>query len=93
MSVPRWRPRTQPPKKPGSYIILCPSADPEKPHVSKAWYEPRGTKNRPGWQLLDIAVAAWGGPKAISHWMDWREGLPSRAAQLKVTRRPGMVRT
>lgn len=89
----KWHPVTRSPKKPGTYVIICPSADPERPHASLAWFEPHDSEgvvkrgNTPGWQLLDIWVQSNGCVKVISHWADWRDDLPSRRAQLAITRK------
>jgi hypothetical protein len=47
------------PFRDGKYIVHCKSADPEKPFVHMAWYDPCF-----GWSLLP---ATW--IDAITHWM------------------------
>ena len=47
------------PKEDGHYIIHAPSADPKKPFVTMAWYNPAS-----GWSLLPECWC-----KAITHWM------------------------
>ena len=78
-----WREITDPPKRAGVYLVLAPSADPKLPHVDLVWYEPPGTGNLTGWQNFDIILQAWGGEDALTHWMDWRDGLPTRKEQMR----------
>lgn len=47
------------PKEDGHYIVHAPSADPDKPLVAMAWYNPEL-----GWSLLQECWC-----KAITHWM------------------------
>jgi hypothetical protein len=48
------------PDEDGKVIVHCPSADPDKPLIAMAWYDPRGF----GWSLLP---EVW--IRAIRHWM------------------------
>lgn len=52
------------PDEPGKCLVFVPTADPERPLIHVAWYEPEGTDNMPGWQLLPAVLC-----DAISHWM------------------------
>jgi hypothetical protein len=59
------------PETAGTYPVFAPSADESKPLRSVAWFEPEGTGNMLGWQLLPEMWCA-----AITHWMQW-PGDPS----------------
>lgn len=61
------------PKEDGHYIVHAPSADPDKPLVAMAWYNPEL-----GWSLLQECWC-----KAITHWM--QKPKPPNAG----TQRPG----
>ena len=53
------------PDKPGSKIVFVPTADPDSPFIGIAWFEPEGTKNLSGWQLLIKPFC-----DRITHWME-----------------------
>lgn len=55
------------PAAPGAYLIHSPSADPERPMICVAWYEPPGTENMEGWQLMLEPFIA-----GITHWLPLR---------------------
>ncbi len=52
------------PDKDALYIVCAPSADPDRPMLSIAWYDPRGF----GWSLL---AGVW--IEALTHWMPMPE--------------------
>jgi hypothetical protein len=60
------------------YLVYAPSADPAKPLITTAWFEPDGF----GWSLI---VSYW--IKAITHWMPLPE--PPRVLEVKKRRKPG----
>lgn len=49
------------PTEDGKYLIYAPSADPDKPFIHVAWYDPGF-----GWSLLP---QVW--VDAITHWMEF----------------------
>jgi Protein of unknown function (DUF551) len=62
----------------GSYLVHCPSADPDKPLIATAWYNPNA-----GWSLLpDLWI------NAITHWMS----LPAPPAEERRGLEPGLYR-
>lgn len=64
-----WIPISTLPEDAGTKVIYAPSADDDLPFIGMAWYEPPGTGNMPGWQLLPDAILS-----SITHWMP----LPKR---------------
>lgn len=53
------------PTNPGMKLIHAPSADTKLPFITVAWFEPKGTKNMYGWQLLPKVWC-----DAITHWQE-----------------------
>jgi hypothetical protein len=63
-----WIPIKDLPQKEGPYLVFIPSADPLKPFMEKAWYDPRGF----GWSLIpDVLI------KGITDWMPMPPPPPS----------------
>lgn len=70
------------PDTPGPKIVYAASCDPDKPMINMAWFEPEGTGNMPGWQLLPKVWC-----EAITHWMPLPEPpATARAATADQTR-------
>lgn len=63
-NIPIWVEfKTTPPERAGHYIIHAPSADPAKPLIAMAWFDPE-QKDFNGWTHLPPEWC-----QAITHWM------------------------
>lgn len=56
------------PDEPGMRIVFVPTLDKDKPFIGVAWFEPEGTGNLYGWQLLPAVFC-----QNVTHWMPMPE--------------------
>ena len=56
------------PSDSGTKLVFIPTLDDKLPFIGIAWFEPEGTKNISGWQLLPTILC-----NGITHWMELPE--------------------